>query len=183
MRALRRAGIALAFDARYGVRSPRRYPAIAVAAVVTLSLGIGAVTAIFTLLDRTTLRPAAERGARTSGRRGIVRLRGLWPDVVSRGQTRNRHGRPDGAGRRRAPRLRGTLRTAMTPVAIGLVTGTIAAALAAPLARPFLFDVSATDPATLVVAIAVLTGVALGATLVPARRASRVDPIIVLRAE
>jgi putative ABC transport system permease protein len=52
--------------------------------------------------------------------------------------------------------LRSTLRVAMTPVAGGLIAGTIAAVLIGPTARPFLFDVSPTDPATIVATIAVL---------------------------
>jgi putative ABC transport system permease protein len=46
-----------------------------------------------------------------------------------------------------------------------------------------LFGVRATDPVTYVTAAAVFAGLALVATLVPAWRASRVDPTTALRYE
>jgi putative ABC transport system permease protein len=44
-------------DARYAVRTLRRAPAFTFAAVTTLALGIGASTAVFTLIDSVLLRP------------------------------------------------------------------------------------------------------------------------------
>jgi ABC-type lipoprotein release transport system permease subunit len=46
-----------------------------------------------------------------------------------------------------------------------------------------LFGVSARDPFTFAVVVALVALVSLVATLVPARRATRVDPLIALRAE
>ena len=46
-----------------------------------------------------------------------------------------------------------------------------------------LFGVSARDPLTYGVVLTLVTVVSLIATLVPARRATRVDPMIALRAE
>jgi putative ABC transport system permease protein len=46
-----------------------------------------------------------------------------------------------------------------------------------------LFDVSATDPATLITVTAILFGVALVACWLPARRAARIDPVEAIRAE
>ena len=46
-----------------------------------------------------------------------------------------------------------------------------------------LFNVSLLEPATSLGVLALLAGTALGACYFPARRASRVDPVAVLRAE
>ena len=44
-------------DIRFGCRQLRRTPGFTVAALVALALGVGATTAIFTVLDRVVLRP------------------------------------------------------------------------------------------------------------------------------
>jgi putative ABC transport system permease protein len=49
--------------------------------------------------------------------------------------------------------------------------------------RTFLYGTSAVDPVTFVVTAALLTVVAVAASFLPARRATRVDPMVALRHE
>lgn len=65
---------------------------------------------------------------------------------------------------------------------IGLVVG-MTGAVALTRVLQTLLQVSTTDPVTLAAVLTVLLLVGLGASLVPARRAMRVDPVVALRAE
>jgi predicted permease len=75
------------------------------------------------------------------------------------------------------------LRETMVLVVAGLALGVPAALLSARLISTQLFGMSPTDPLTLIGAGVVLTVVALLAGYIPARRASRVDPLTALRYE
>ena len=64
-----------------------------------------------------------------------------------------------------------------------LIAGVAAAFAVTRLAGALLLDVSPTDPATYATVVAAIAAVALLACYVPARRASRVDPLVAIRAE
>ena len=71
----------------------------------------------------------------------------------------------------------------MSPTLAGIALGAIAALAAAKVLERLVFGVSASDPLTLAAVAAPLAIVALMASVVPAYRASRFDPVKVLREE
>ena len=72
--------------------------------------------------------------------------------------------------------VRLVVRQAMGPVGLGLAAGIVGAVLAARLLQRQLGEVSAADPLAFGAGVALLAAVALGASVLPARRASRVQP-------
>jgi putative ABC transport system permease protein len=71
----------------------------------------------------------------------------------------------------------------MTLTAIGVAIGLIASFALTRLMKTLLFGVSPTDAMTFVLIPLLLAIVALAACLIPARRATKVDPMIALRCE
>jgi putative ABC transport system permease protein len=75
------------------------------------------------------------------------------------------------------------LRTGARMAAIGVAIGLASALALARLMSSLLFNVSAADPATFASVAILLSAVAFLACYIPARRATRVDPVIALRYE
>ena len=86
-------------------------------------------------------------------------------------------------GARRGSVLGMILREAGKLVLLGIVIGIPAALLSSRLFSSMLFGLSRTDPVSMIVVIAILVGIALVASFIPARRATKVDPMVALRYE
>jgi putative ABC transport system permease protein len=86
-------------------------------------------------------------------------------------------------GARRAQVIRLVVLGAMRPVLAGVIAGALGAAFAARLLGTLLYNVAPGDPWVLAAIAAVLALAGVAASLVPGMRATRVDPITVLRAE
>jgi putative ABC transport system permease protein len=84
-------------------------------------------------------------------------------------------------GAQRADILRLVIGQGMRLVAIGLVIGLTASLALSRLMKRLLFGVGADDPSTFVMIAVLLMGVALLACWIPARRATKVDPLVALR--
>jgi putative ABC transport system permease protein len=86
-------------------------------------------------------------------------------------------------GAQRSDVLRMVVGQAAMLAVAGVVIGALGAAFLTRLMADLLFGVKPFDPLTFAVVAAGLTGVALLASYVPGRRATRVDPVIALRSE
>ena len=86
-----------------------------------------------------------------------------------------------GAGQSNVLRL--VLKNGMRMTLLGIALGAVGAFALTRLMKSFLFHVTPTDPATFIEVALFLFAVALLASYIPARRATRVDPVIALRYE
>ena len=86
-------------------------------------------------------------------------------------------------GARRGPLLRLVLADSMRWTAMGIAIGLPVALIVGRLTRGLLYGVGAADPAVLLGAPLLLAALTALASFIPARRATRVDPMVALRTE
>jgi ABC-type antimicrobial peptide transport system permease subunit len=130
-------------DLRGAIRNLIKRPGFTSVAVLSLGLGIGANTAIFTIINAVFLHALAVEK----------------PSELAQMYTRD------------------------TLTALGAVLGVMVALPVTRLASTLLYGVSPIDPLTYISITLLLLTVALLACYIPARRATRVDPLIALRYE
>jgi len=105
----------------------------------------------------------------------------LWRDLVFGGEADAGDRHPHGVGREHRARAIGGDRQHYAAVLAGIALGAISSLIAAKWIAALLFKTETTDPGAFASTILLLGAVALLAGYIPARRASRIDPMIALR--
>jgi len=147
------------------------------------------VTALRTLRDQAALNMNDERVAMLIGLSlGVAALLlaavGLYGSISYMvGQRRRELGVRIALGATAADIRRAVLVQGLRISATGAVLGIALAFVLARALQPRLFGVSASDPLTLALSVAMLTAAALAASWAPARRAAKMDPLRALRTE
>ena len=112
---------------------------------------------------------------------GAIGVYGLLSYMVS--QRTHEIGVRMALGARQVSVVRAVLAQGLGPVVLGIAMGSLGALLVSGILSSLLFGVARFDPLTYVVVVVVLLVAALVASLLPARRATRVDPIVALSSE
>ena len=154
-------------DFRYAIRTLQRNPGFAFGVLLVLIVGIGANTVIFSVIKAVLLTPLPYPDP--------DRLVMLWQRNSQRGLNRERA--------QRGAVLRMVLRQGLKLTIVGLLIGLAGSLALRQVIASLLFGVSATEPATFVLVFLLLTAVAAAASFVPARRATKIDPMVALRFE
>jgi putative ABC transport system permease protein len=144
-------------DLRYGLRMLAKNPGFTAIAVITLALGVGATTAIFSVVYGIYGVTACAVAQRTRVRMALGASAGTVMGMV--------------------------LRQGVITSALGVAAGILGSLFLTRWLQSQLLGVSTTDPTTFVGVSLLLILVSLAACWIPGRRAARVDPMVALRYE
>jgi hypothetical protein len=151
----------IARDLQYALRGVSREPGFTLLAVLTLALGIGAATTMFSVIHNVLFDPFPYRDAHR---------------VVTVQIHDDSNARPGGRNFFQTPEF-------LELIVIGIVLGFLASAAATRVIASQLRDISPYDPFTFASVGVVMLLAGMAACYVPARRATRVDPLVALRYE
>jgi putative ABC transport system permease protein len=170
-------------DLRYGLRMLLKHKGFTTIAVIALGLGIGANTAIFTLVNGVLLRPIGSRKTSMllftvfAGAALLLAAIGIYGVMAySVTQRTQEIGIRMALGAQASDVLLLVVRQGMILTIIGVAVGLAGAFGLAHIIASLLFGVPATDPLIFLAVSALLLVVALLACYLPARRAARLDP-------
>jgi putative ABC transport system permease protein len=149
-------------DVRYGLRMLAKNPGFTTIAVLTLALGIGANTGTALLL-------------------AAAGIYGVMAYMVTR-RTRE-IGVRMALGAAAGDVLKLVIGQGMWTTAIGVVIGAAGSFALTRTMQSLLFGVRTTDPLTVIGVVLLLVAVSFLACWIPARRATKVDPLVALRYE
>jgi FtsX-like permease family protein len=148
-------------DLRLAFRLLRKNVVLTLVILASLGIGIGANSAIFSVVDALLLRPLPYPHPDRLAAVGIVLALGARP----------------------ANFIGLVIRQGMQLTLIGILAGLTGAAVLTRVIASLLFGVSTTDVATFLAVPVLLAAVAFAATVIPALRATSVDPLVALREE
>ena len=169
-------------DVAYAVRMLWREPAFALLAIGALTAGIGLNSGLFAAYTALAMKPwiAGLLGAIALGF-ACIGMFGVFAYWVR--QRTQEIGVRMALGAQSSDVIHLVLGTTARAVGIGLAAGLVMSIAASSLLRAFLFGLSAIDAVTYVGVSFVLVAASLLAALIPARRATQIDPLVALRYE